>query len=118
VEGGLVVPLQFALSNTWSLSLVPEIDVLKNEADDGRHAAGVVALGITRIITPQISASAELWANVNGDPTGVATQQSFDLAATWQPPGTVDLQLDIGANLGLNADTPGAQLYAGVSHRF
>lgn len=118
VEGGLVAPLQFALSDVWSLSLVPEIDVLKNDADDGRHAAGVVALGITRAVTAQISASAELWADVNGDPSGVATQQSFDLAATWQPPGTVDLQLDIGANLGLNANTPGSQFYAGVSHRF
>ncbi|HEY2444900.1 MAG TPA: transporter [Rhizomicrobium sp.] len=118
VEGGLVVPLQFTLGDVWSLSLVPEIDVLKNVDGGGRHPAGVAALGVTRQISPQVSVSAELWANVDGDPSGTVTQDSFDLAATWQPPGTVDLQFDIGANLGLNSNTPAAQLYAGISHRF
>jgi Putative MetA-pathway of phenol degradation len=118
VEGGMVVPLQFTLNDTWSLSLVPEIDVLKDGVGAGSHPAGVVSLGVTHAISADVSASAELWANVDGDPSRVATQDSFDLAATWQPPGTVDLQLDIGANLGLNASSPAAQLYAGISHRF
>ena len=86
VEGGLVLPLQFALSDVWSLSLAPEGDVLKNNLDDGRHAAGAAALGITGTINSQISASAEVWAAVNSDPSGTGTQDSFDVAATWQPP--------------------------------
>jgi hypothetical protein len=43
-------------------------------------------------------------------------QYSFDTALSW----TVrpNLQLDIGANFGLNSATPNLQLYAGMSQRF
>jgi hypothetical protein len=118
IEGGGVLPLEFALSERWSLSLVPELDLLKDEADGGRHEAGVVAVGLTRVLSPEISASAEVWADANADPAGTTTEQSFDVAASWQPPGTVDLQFDAGANFGLNSDTPGCQIYVGISHRF
>jgi hypothetical protein len=118
VEGGMVVPLQYAISDVWSLSLVPEVDVLKNRIDDGRHAAGVAAVSITRTVSAQISATAELWENANIDPSGTVQQYSFDLAGTWQPPGVRDLQFDAGANFGLNHETPAAQLYLGISHRF
>ena len=113
-----MVPLQFVLSDVWSLSLVPELDVLKDQTGDGRHAAGVMALGITRAISAQVSATAELWENVNYDPSGRVRQGSFDIAGTWQPPGGRDLQFDAGANFGLNRETPPAQLYLGISHRF
>lgn len=118
VEGGGVLPLAFALSDSWSMSLVPEIDVLRNADDAGRHVAGVVALGLTRAISSQVSASAEFWTNVDADPAGTVTQDSFDVAATWQPPGSKDLQLDAGGNFGLNAATPAVQVYVGISHRF
>ncbi|HEX3431532.1 MAG TPA: transporter [Rhizomicrobium sp.] len=118
VEGGMVVPLQYTLSDVWSLSCVPEIDLLKNRTDDGRHAAGVLALSVTRAISAEVSASAEFWDNVDFDPSGSVRQDSFDIAGTWQPPGARDLQFDAGANFGLNRETPGAQLYVGVSHRF
>lgn len=118
VEGGVVVPLQYALSDVWSLSLVPEVDVLKNQTDDGRHAASVAAFSITRAISAQVSATAEIWGNANFDPSGTIQQYSFDLAGTWQPAGARDLQFDAGANFGLNRETPGAQFYLGISHRF
>lgn len=118
VEGGLVVPLAFALSDTWSLSVVPEIDVLRNALNNGMHANGALSLGITRTISDEISLSAELWGDADGDPSGTVAQESLDVAGTWQPPGITALQFDAGANIGLNANTPGLQLYAGVSHRF
>jgi len=118
VEAGAVLPLQFALSETWSLSAVPEVDLLKNANDDGRHAAGVMELGLTRNLSATVTATAELWGEFNGDPTGTVDQYSFDIAGTWQPPGTKDLQLDAGANFGLDRNTPGEQYYVGISHRF
>lgn len=118
VEGGVVVPMQYTLSDTWSASLVPEVDILKNQADDGRHAAGVVALSITRTVSAQVSATAELWENTSFDPSGTVQQYSFDFAGTWQVPGARDLQFDVGANFGLNSETPAAQFYMGISHRF
>jgi hypothetical protein len=118
VEGGMVVPLQYTLSDVWSLSLVPEIDLLKNQIDNGRHAAGVVAFSATRAISSQVSATAEIWGNENLDSSGAVQQYSFDVAGTWQPPGARDLQFDAGANFGRNRNTPATQLYLGVSHRF
>ena len=118
LEGGMVVPLQFTPNEVWSFYVVPEADVLKDASDWGRHAAGAIVLGATRALSAEISASAEFWIDVNGDPSGTTTQQSLDIAGTWQPPGTKDLQLDAGANFGINHNTPAAQLYFGISHRF
>lgn len=118
LEGGAVVPLQFTLSDTWSLSAVPELDLLRNANDGGRHATGVMELGLTRTVSSTVTATAELWGQIDGDPSSVTEQYSFDLAATWQPPGTEDFQLDAGANFGMNRNTPGQQYYVGISHRF
>ena len=118
VETGLVVPLQYGLSDVWSLSLAPEVDILKNQLDEGRHAACVMDIGITRTVSSQITATAEFWANENIDPAGTVHQMSVDVAGTWQPPDMRDLQFDAGANFGLDRNTPAAQLYLGVSHRF
>jgi hypothetical protein len=118
VEAGLVVPLQYALNEMWSLSLAPEADLLKNQLDDGRHAACVMDIGLTRAISSQVTATAEFWANANFDPAGAVYQKSLDLAGTWQPPGARDLQFDAGANFGLDRETSAPQLYFGVSHRF
>src|SRR5262249_35977121 len=42
VEAGGIVPMQFTLSDAWSLTSNPEVDVLKNAADGGHHAAGIM----------------------------------------------------------------------------
>ena len=88
VEGGVVAPFAFTLSSEWSLSATPEIDVLKMPSTTGRHPAGVFALGLSRPLSDTLAIAGELWANVDGDPSGATEQYSFDLAATWQPPGT------------------------------
>ena len=118
VEAGGIVPMQLTLSDTWSLASNPELDVLKNALDSGYHTAGIMELALTRNVSPNFTASVELWGEANADPSGTSDQYSFDLAATWSPPGTTDLQFDAGANFGLNSATPGQQYYVGISHRF
>ncbi|HLY07164.1 MAG TPA: transporter [Rhizomicrobium sp.] len=118
VEGGIVVPLQYALSDVWSLSLVPELDILKDQFEDGHHTAAVAAFSVTRAISAQVSATAEIWQNASFDPFATVEQYSFDVAGTWQPLGARDLQLDAGANFGLNHETAAVQFYLGISHRF
>lgn len=60
VEAGAVLPVQFTFSEAWSLSAVPEVDLLKNANDGGRHAAGVMELGLTRTVSETVTATAEL----------------------------------------------------------
>jgi hypothetical protein len=117
-EGGLPVTMLFALTDTLSLSATPELDILKNQADDGRHAAFQMPLGLSYAISSTTTISGEVWGNFNQDPQGATNQYSLDFAATWQPPGTKDLQLDCGINFGLNRNTPDTQAYVGISRRW
>jgi len=118
VEGGLLAPLNLDLGSGWSLSSTPEIDVLKNSDDDGRHATFVDVIGVSRALPHGLGLSAELWESTNFDPSGKTQQYSADIAASWQPDGYKSLQLDGGVNFGLNRATPDIQIYLGTSYRF
>jgi hypothetical protein len=118
VEGGLVAPLQFNLPMNWQLVIDPEIDALANAVGPGRHVNTSGLLSFSYPVTKTVTASAEVWGDVNFDPTGTVTQYSFDLGAAWIPPKAPTFQLDGGVNLGLNRATPGVQAYIGVSRRF
>jgi hypothetical protein len=117
-EGGLVAPIAFSLPAGLSLTLDPEIDVLKDASGPGRHAAFTAAVGVSRNLTATVTGSAELWGQADEDPTGRTRQASFDLALAWIPARRPNLQWDGGVNLGLTRDTPTAQVYAGVTRRF
>jgi len=118
VEGGVVLPVQLALSDDLQLLFDPELDALENDAGNGRHlnAAGLVSL--TKSVTPTTSFSAEIWAGKNFEPSGTVTQVSADLGLAWIPTWNQDLQWDTGVNIGLNKATPRQQIYLGLSRRF
>lgn len=118
VEGGLPVPMSFAINSALQLSVTPELDILKDAASDGHHAQFQMPVGLTYSISSTVTLSGEVWGAFNNDPLDETNQYSADFAATWQPPGTKDLQLDVGANFGLNKNTPGTQVYAGISKRW
>src|ERR1700733_15692525 len=46
VEGGLIGPLAITLPNSITLLLVPEVDALKNAADNGRHGNYVLDVNL------------------------------------------------------------------------
>ena len=113
--GGVRLPIATPLADGVSLGLTPEIDLLRNAGGRGVHAAwtGVASLG--RGFGP-VSLGAELWGQVEEEPAGTIRRASADLT------GAVlvgkALQLDAGANFGLNRQTPGLELYVGASRRF
>jgi hypothetical protein len=113
--GGLRLPMAIPLGDGFSLGLTPEVDVLRNAGGGGTHAAwtGVASLG--RSFGP-LSLGAEIWGQVEDDPAGPIRRATADLTGALMIGKT--LQLDAGANFGLNRQTPSAELYVGVSHRF
>jgi hypothetical protein len=117
VEGGVVVPISYALDDVWSLGMTPEIDLLKNTRDDGRHAALTDVIGLSRSLGDGVTLGVEIWGSKDFDPAGSSEQYSADLDAAWQPMFDSDLQLDGGVNFGLNANTPRTQIYLGISRR-
>jgi hypothetical protein len=117
VEGGLLVPVQVPLGKTpLTLSLDPELDLLADEDGHGRHleTQQVVNLGIA--VNKELSLSAEIWTAWDWDPAGTTRQASADGSIAYEL--SKNLQLDAGANFGLNRSTPDMELYTGVSVRF
>jgi hypothetical protein len=117
VEGGVIIPVSYSLADNWSLSLDPEVDLLENQSGNGQHAGIINLISVSRTIG-EVTAAAELWSNIDLEPSGSIRQYSFDLGAAWVPGDQPDTQFDGGVNIGLNKVTPDWQAYLGVSHRF
>jgi hypothetical protein len=109
VEEGLIAPVALSLPKDFTLLLVPEIDAC-------RHANFIFDINLSREVIRNVTAYVELWSDYNDDPIVKTTQVSFDTALAW----TIfpNVQLDVGANFGLNSVTPAVQVYTGLSQRF
>ncbi len=115
VEGGLAVPIGISLPGGFSIATAPEVDLLLNASGSGRHANYQNEINIGKSLG-KATVYAELWGDWNDDPAGTVRQYSADVAVAYLL--NPRLQLDGGANFGLNRNTPDVQLYVGVSTRF
>ncbi|HEY8003912.1 MAG TPA: transporter [Phenylobacterium sp.] len=113
--GGVRLPIAAPLSDTVSLGLTPEVDILRDAAGGGVHAAWVGVASLSRAFGPT-TLGAELWGEVEDEPAGTLRRASADLTAAVAVGKS--LQLDAGANLGLNRATPNLELYVGLARRF
>jgi Putative MetA-pathway of phenol degradation len=116
IEGGIIAPLSFATRSGIALTTDPEVDVLADTDGHGYHAALTNLLNVGFNPSSSISLSAELWNDVNFDPERTVRQWSIDGSAAYVPGKRI--QLDAGANFGLNRATPDIELYAGASVLF
>lgn len=115
VEGGVAVPLSFGLGKA-TMTLGPEVDVLADADRHGRHASLVNLANISAPITKKLTGTIEIWSGFNFDPARTVKEASADAALAYAVSN--DLQLDLGANIGLTRDTPDLEAYAGFSVRF
>ena len=118
VEAGIVAPITINLPASWSLTVDPEVDLLKNAGDNGRHLNASGLLSFSHPASKTLTYSVELWSDVNDDPQKTVTQVSADVGLAWIPASLPNMQLDGGVNVGLNSVTPAAQVYIGISRRF
>ena len=117
VEEGLIAPLSVTLPSGYTFVFNSELDGLKDSVGEGQHANYINVVGLShQVINKDFTLYVELWSDYNNDPLQRTTQVSFDTALAW----TVrpNLQLDVGADFGLNAATPAIQVFAGISQRF
>jgi hypothetical protein len=116
-EGGLLVPIGYSIPKTpFSLGATPELDWVADGDGRGHHAAMAQVLSFGWATNDKLSVSAELWGQWDWDPDGTTRQASADGSIAYLVNN--DLQIDAGANFGLNRNTPDVELYAGVSKRF
>jgi hypothetical protein len=119
VEGGLIVPVSFGLPSDFTLLFDPEIDILRNALNTGRHPNFASLANLSHALSSSVTGYVELFGSVNDDPSSTVKQASLDLAVSWIVSDKVpSLQLDFGANIGLTSATPRVQAYAGISQRF
>lgn len=112
---GLLVPLSVE-AGALSISLAPHVDAAVDADGDGRHLAYGSVAGIGVGVSDAVSVAVELSLTRDRDPAGHATEALAGLSAGWQ--ADADSQWDVGANIGLDRDSPDVQLYFGFARRF
>lgn len=116
-EAGIAFPIDYSIPHsTLGVTLGPEIDWVANADGSGHHLAMAQVIGLGLQAAPRLNLSAELWGQWDWDPSGTVRQSTADAAIAYLV--NDDLQLDAGANFGLNDQTPGLELYSGISIRF
>lgn len=115
VEGGLALPVSVAVGAA-TLTFGPEADLVADAGGKGRHVALVNLVNLAGPVAPGLTLVGEFWTMTNFDPAETVTLASADAALAYAV--SPDVQLDVGANLGLNRHTADAEIYAGVSLRF
>jgi Putative MetA-pathway of phenol degradation len=117
VEGGLLVATSVPLGKSGlTFSLDPELDILADEDGHGWHSSMIQVLNLGASLNRRVSVSAELWGQWNWDPGGTQREKSADASIAYLVNN--NLQLDAGANFGLNSQTPDIEVYSGLSVRF
>jgi hypothetical protein len=115
-EGGLLLPVNVRLTDTVTLTTVPELDILENRLNGGRHLSTAQLVNIGLALPANFTLYAELWGAWHFDPAGTVRQYSADAALAYA--ATPYLQIDAGLNIGLNAATPDIQGYIGIAQKF
>lgn len=117
IDGGLLVPIAVPIpKSTLTLSLDPELDIIANQSGKGHHAAMIQLINLGWQVNPKLNLTTELWHQWDWDPAGTGKQASWDGSIAYLV--NKNLQLDAGANFGLNSQTPKVELYTGISVRF
>ncbi len=112
---GVIVPVGFELGAV-SLGFTPHVDAAVDGDGDGRHLAYGSVVGLGFGVSDDISMAAEVSLTRDRNPGRRTTEALAGLSAGWQP--DADSQWDVGANVGLNRDSPDVELYFGYARRF
>ncbi len=116
LESGIIVPVNYQLTDKLVLTTVPEFDSLKDGDGVGHHFNTAQLVNVAYSLPHDLTVYGELWGDWNVDPSGTVRQYSADVALAWAFSKT--LQFDVGFNAGLNRNTPRVQGYVGVSQKF
>lgn len=117
VDAGVLFPLAYSIPKTpFSLGATPEFDWVADSDGHGHHLAMEQVVTAGWAVTDKLTLSPELWGAWDWDPSGTTRQYSVDGSIAYLVNN--NMQLDAGADFGLNRQTPGIELYTGISVRF
>ena len=116
VEGGLIAPLALRLPRDYLVTLMTEVDALKDDQNH-REANFINLVGVSHPLPGVEGANAmvELFSSIGSD-RAAPPIYTFDLGMNFRlDQHTI---VDVGLNLGLNNAAPKMQIYTGISARF
>lgn len=112
LEGGVIVPFAADLPAGWGLGAMTEVDLARNDADDGYDLVWLNTATVGHDLTDSLAGFLELALEVGpGKPAA-----TFNTGVTYAV--TSDVQLDGGINLGLTRAAPDLVLFVGCTNRF
>ena len=115
-EGGVNMPFLVTLPLDIGLTIEPEMAILKNALNTRRQASFTGIINLGRKITGDLSSFVEMYDQIYSDRQSPGPTVTFDTGLSYAV--TTTLQLDLGANFGLNGATPGVNIYSGIAARF
>jgi hypothetical protein len=113
---GLLLPMSRQLKSGIQLDFTGEIDAAPDEDRHGRHLAYSGIAGLDLPLPAKVTATFELEAARDEDPSGATNRLRGALAVGWM--ARDDLQLDAGGAARLAGSAPSVELYVGVAKRF
>lgn len=113
---GAILPLSYDLGGGVQLGVTAQVEAAADADRDGRHLAYGGVAGLALPLSDALGVTLEVAANRDDDPSGHSTEWLGGVSAGWMVRD--DLQLDAGANVGLDSTAPDLQLYLGVAKRF
>jgi hypothetical protein len=112
IEGGLIVPVAFALRSGWSLGVMTELDFVRNADNDGYATEWVNTATVSHDIAGDLGGYLEVTSTLT-EGSDLAT---FNGGLTYGL--NKNIQLDLGANIALTDATEDLVIFAGVSVRY
>ena len=113
VEGGLIIPFAFALTETTGVGLMTQYDLVSDEDDGGYDVQFVNSATIGTDLSDDFGGYIEVWGAAMRD---AKPQVTFDVGITY----TYDenTQFDIGLNTGVSDAADDLNPFIGLSQRF
>lgn len=113
---GLLVPVDYSLSDKVQLQLTPEVDAAPDEAGGGRHLQYGSVVGIDWEFVEHLKVDVEFQAIRDRDPSGHETEELAGLSFSYRP--RPRMRIDLGSAYGLDHAAPDVEVYAGISQKF
>jgi len=115
VEGGVIIPFAADLAAGWSVGLMTQFDLVRDDPGNGRHLEFLNSITFGHDLIGDLAAYAEFFSAVASE-SGADWIGTVDLGLTYGL--TENIQLDTGVNIGITRAAQDINPFLGISWRF
>ncbi len=112
IEGGLILPYSVALNETQSLGVMAQVDVVNSDTD-GVQMQYLTTATFGQSLSDKIGGYVEVATRFIPK---AECQAQLDFGITYRP--SEDMQLDVGASVGITREAPDVVVFSGITCRY